>query len=351
MEKRYKFETEFCKQETVNGEPVGIFRGLASTFDVDTDGDRIAKQAFDRTIAESKRENIKIIMRWMHIRTEVIGGFPASKIEITPKGLFVEGEANLKVQKGSETFSLIKQDVIRTMSINFSIVDQMFNTNENVRDILDLDLVEISPVDKPANKGAVITEVKSVTPFLDLPLASEDRQWDADQAIQRVKRFTDSTDAPSRAYRRAFLWFDGENADSFGAYKLPYTDVIDGQLKAVPRGLFAAAGALQGARGGVNIPENEAERVKNNVARYFRKMDRDNPFKSIMTIDEINSMKDINSFLKSLGLSNMERNRLIHNIKKYGVRDALDDLDSQRDVEVMSETLASGLDKILNTLR
>jgi hypothetical protein len=54
--------------------------------------------------------------------------------------------------------------------------------------------------------------------------------------------------------------------------------VIDGKLRAVPRGVMAAGNVMQGARGGVDIPDRDVDRVKSHLAKYYRKMDRTPPW-------------------------------------------------------------------------
>ena len=82
----------------------------------------------------------------------------------------------------------------------------------------------------------------SVTAFQDLPLADRDREWDGDAAEKRVRKWADAQDEPNQKYRDAHVWYDSENKDNFTAYKLLIADVIDGKLKAVPRGIMAAGG-------------------------------------------------------------------------------------------------------------
>ena len=94
----------------------------------------------------------------------------------------------------------------------------------------------------------------TVTTFQDLPLADRDRAWDGDAADKRVRKWADATDEPDAKYRDAHVWYDADNKDEFGAYKLLIADVIDGRLKAVPRGVMAAGNVMQGARGGVDLP-------------------------------------------------------------------------------------------------
>src|SRR3989337_2081711 len=113
----------------------------------------------------------------------------------------------------------------------------------------------------------------AVTSFQDLPMADRDREWDGDAAEKRVRRWADAEDEPNEKYRDAHVWYDADNKDNFTAYKLLIADVIDGRLTAVPRGVMAAGGVLQGARGGVDIPDSDVARVKSHLAKYYKKMD------------------------------------------------------------------------------
>ena len=65
---------------------------------------------------------------------------------------------------------------------------------------------------------------------------------------------------------------DNERASNFTAYKLLIADVIDGKLKVVPRGVMAAGGIMNGARGGVDLPKGDIDRVKSHLAKYYEKM-------------------------------------------------------------------------------
>jgi hypothetical protein len=118
----------------------------------------------------------------------------------------------------------------------------------------------------------------SVTSFQDLPLADRDREWHGAAAEKRVRAWADAEDEPNQKYRDAHLWYDGDKKQNFTAYKLLVADVIDGKLVAVPRGIMAAAGVLDGARGGVDLPAADVDRVKSHLAKYYKKMDETPPW-------------------------------------------------------------------------
>jgi hypothetical protein len=123
---------------------------------------------------------------------------------------------------------------------------------------------------------------KTVTPWSRLPkqFAPQDRRWDARAATNRWRPASGSTDVPNTRYKDNFLWYDAANKDNYGAYKLPIGDIVDGKHLAVPRAIFAARAAIDGARGGVDIPDSDVAGVKRNISRYYVAMGLDDPYKS-----------------------------------------------------------------------
>jgi hypothetical protein len=112
----------------------------------------------------------------------------------------------------------------------------------------------------------------TVTKFQDLPVADRDQEWDGDAAEKRVREWAGAEDGPNAKYRDAHVWYDGDKPDNFTSYKLLVADVVDGRLKVVPRGLQTAGTVMQGGRGGANLPEDEIPRIKDHLAKYYRKM-------------------------------------------------------------------------------
>lgn len=118
----------------------------------------------------------------------------------------------------------------------------------------------------------------AVTSFQDLPMADRDREWDGAAAERRVREWAGAQDEPNEKYRDAHVWYDADKKGNFTAYKLLIADVVDGRLKAVPRGVMAAGNVMQGSRGGVDLLERDIDRVKSHLAKYYAKMDDTAPW-------------------------------------------------------------------------
>ena len=118
----------------------------------------------------------------------------------------------------------------------------------------------------------------AVTAFRDLPLADPDHDWDGSAAEKRVREWAEAQDEPNEKYRDAHVWDDAEKKENFTAYKLLICDVINGKLVVVPRAVMAAGGVMEGARGGVDIPRSDVDRVKSHLAKYYAKIGDEAPW-------------------------------------------------------------------------
>lgn len=111
-----------------------------------------------------------------------------------------------------------------------------------------------------------------------MPVADNDPAWDGQAAADRVAAWAgvdaaDAGDAEWEKYARAFLWQDPDaDPHTKGAYKLGVADVIDGELRIVPKAVYAVAGVLNGARGGTDIPEADQTRLKGVVSDLYDKL-------------------------------------------------------------------------------
>jgi hypothetical protein len=108
-----------------------------------------------------------------------------------------------------------------------------------------------------------LTETMGASGSTSLPLSDQGTSWDAGAAAKSLE----DADLP-----KAFFWRDPDgDANAKSSYKLGFAQRVDGTLTAIWRGVVAAAGALQGARGGVQIPDGDVAAVKAKVASYYTK--------------------------------------------------------------------------------
>jgi len=133
----------------------GFFSGYASVFNgVDAYGDTVIPGAYKSTIEMRKRP---VQMRWNHFG-EVIGKW--LDIRETEKGLWVEGELTPGHSKAEDVYASLKHGAISGLSIGYRPVKSFPNETGGL-DLHEIDLVEISVVESPADLAAQIGDIKS----------------------------------------------------------------------------------------------------------------------------------------------------------------------------------------------
>ena len=342
--------------------------GFANTFDIDLGDDRTVRGSFLESIAELEAKaqpavdrqgnptKFKALMPalWQHdsrtpvgvhveLREEDGGLFSHS---IYPKeDTFVSGRIMPQVRVGS----VRKQSIgYIPRKVSFEDID-----GSQIRNLEIISLMEASLVTFPMNTGASITDFKVATSFQNLPLADRTRPWDSGQALSRVRDFTGSEDAPASDYKRAFFWWDEAAGELFGSYKLPFVDVIDGRLVAVPRGIFAAAAAMAGARGGVEIPDQDRPGVISHINRYYEKMDLESPFErdgKCFRLDDFAAVNDpavLEKLFRDGVKLSRSRAKELSSIVVAACGQKSDD-EGQRDAD---EKIADALDKLLTKIK
>lgn len=121
-------------------------------------------------------------------------------------------------------------------------------------------------------QSAMVASVRTAG-WSDMPVAEADHMWDGQAASDRV--FDWATDSEGNTdwdrYAKAFLWQDPDaDPETKGAYGLGVADVVDGELRLIPKGVYAVAGVLNGARGGADIPEASQDDLKGVVRGIYK---------------------------------------------------------------------------------
>jgi hypothetical protein len=145
-----------------------------------------------------------------------------------------------------------------------------------------LDPMAVDPVPDQAFPAYAAEDVAAFSVrtegWSSMPIADPGTAWDGTAAANRVFTWAGGPDSVSWSkYARAFLRKDDSaNPETRGAYGFGIADVIGGTLTIVPKGVFAAAAAVQGARTG-KTPQ-DADGMKSVLRGIYGRMDKPAPF-------------------------------------------------------------------------
>jgi len=151
----------------------GFFSGYGAVFgNIDWYNDIILPGAFKNTLAQWSGKSKFPPVLWNHSINEPIGVY--TKLIEDEKGLYVEGRLLVDdVPKAKSTHALLKAGAIDGLSIGYRTVKSAYNENTDIRELIELDLSEISIVTTPANEHSLVTSVKSKLEDGELPTLPE----------------------------------------------------------------------------------------------------------------------------------------------------------------------------------
>lgn len=268
----------------VDDDEEGVINGIASVADLkDLHGEVIDPGAFTKHL--SKQNKVQFLAD--HDTRNRIG---IAEMEEQGLKLKMKGMLNMAKQLAVDTLSDVKFSIKHKLPLGLSIGFETLKDEvmDGVRHLKEIKLWEVSVVTFPANPKARVQSAKSlegkaVVPFQDFPLADRARPFSKPKADRRVREWAGAEDGLISAaiwnkYAKCFVWWDKENPDKFSSYKLLITDIVDDKKTAIPRAIFAAAAVVQGARGGLDVPNSDLPGIKAHLTKYFDKMDLDAPF-------------------------------------------------------------------------
>jgi len=251
----------------------GSFSGYLSVFgNLDSYKDIVEPGAFQKTINDARGRGGKYLfpVLWQHDPSEPIGGFLEMRED--RKGLWVRGQLDLDTEKGKRAYSGLQKGYLDGLSIGYDTIKQKYAGE--IRHLLEVRMWEGSIVTFPANPDTRVVGVKTACGSTSFPLASRDTAWDAAKARSQYQTW--ATDAqgelvPSKLKQVHFYVDESADPKTIGAYGLPFCYIADGSPQAVPKGVQAVAGVLQGARGAGSYGSDE-DTIKAKVASYYNKM-------------------------------------------------------------------------------
>lgn len=142
---RLGYDVLDSKFELKELDDTGRIKGYAAVFgNEDKGGDIIEPGAFTKTIQETGGQ---VPILWQHDRYEPIG--VSHSLEQDRKGLLIDGQLNMDVQRAREARSLLNQKALQGLSIGYQTVKHAYDGP--VRRLKELALKEFSPVVFPMN--------------------------------------------------------------------------------------------------------------------------------------------------------------------------------------------------------
>jgi HK97 family phage prohead protease len=150
----FPFEMKQAPDET------GVFAGYGAVFgNVDLGRDVIAPGAFSESLTKWAAKGKLPRMFWQHNSRQPIGKWTEMKED--GYGLFCRGRLTKGVQCADEAYLLMLDEALDGLSIGYQTVDDQYDATLNVRKLLKLDLMEVSPVSIGMNPEALISQVKA----------------------------------------------------------------------------------------------------------------------------------------------------------------------------------------------
>ena len=290
---------EIVKDAEKDEEYIGYFEGIASTPQIDLEGDAFTVDVL--------RENVERIKG----KPILFGHGRDPKLRDTPVGKILDAWMDggvLKIKAGiykkfKDIWEKIKNGVLRGLSIG-GIAKKIKRETVNV--IEDAEINEVSLAPKPVNPSAqiyhvfgksfkvedgVLTVVEERAEKLekggeseageerfekvdlDLPIVKRAR-WDGDAAAKRIFKWAEREDGTIDKSKagKLFLIVRGDGKQR-GDYAWPVGDIVDGKPVLVSSGIITAIKYASGARGvAERVPEKELKRVRSLLEKLVAKM-------------------------------------------------------------------------------
>lgn len=301
-----------------DGQEDNVLRFVISTNTVDRYGDTIDAKGWD---TKNYERNPVVLWAHNHSMPPVAQALKvwAEDNQLMADALFTPEEV---YAFGHTVYLLHKGNFLRATSVGFLPTKwQLVDTDERMGyNFLEQELLEFSSVPIPANPEALQLAAKSgikISPVVDWcsevlddpskhsPIKSMvESLWKSSgrPTLVTMKSIDDPTvgeiDRGAISYSQAHsggtsvsdgdwdaakevaaaevsdlkvmcAWVDSEDSDNKSAYKLPHHKAGEGHPM-VKAGLYAAMAALNGARGGVNIPDDDRKGVYNHLAKHYR---------------------------------------------------------------------------------
>ena len=285
-----------------------LIEGIASSTSIDSHGTEMARNALQRMAKQIKSgvpilpshasHNANGIGEWDEVIGRTVGSDIVAERNVKNAADKSEQQYLLKVR------SVLYKDEPKTQALlrrlgrgepigqsiggwfeDVEVIEQDGNIQRVIVNDVTLDHIAITRA--PSNPDSInlmtlsmrsklqdMVQERKAMPAAKFPLADMEMKWDwSTEAANEVLG-----DPPDwKRYAKAHLYVDPEKSETKSGYKLPVAKMIDGKLTLVFRGVVAAMSALNGARGGVDVPDSEREKIYKTLERYYKMFDKEPP--------------------------------------------------------------------------
>lgn len=264
----------------------GIYEAMITTEVVDRDDEIML---VDGARLDNYLKNPIVLFGHNYTTAEAVVGRTLEINKISNKGIRARFQFADEV---SEQAALVKRlwagGFLNAVSIGFVPYQHEYRDidGKNVRVYTDWELLEFSIVPVPANQEALRMALKALeekraekraVPYADHGISYDD--WDAPALGDFTDESMEALDDDEKMRIAAhFAWSANLPPMKYEDLKLPHHAATRrGVGKAVWRGVTAAMAALFGARGGVNIPQNDIPDVYDHLAKHYRQFGQEPP--------------------------------------------------------------------------
>ncbi|HLY04261.1 MAG TPA: HK97 family phage prohead protease [Rhizomicrobium sp.] len=220
------------------------------------------------------------IVLWQHDPEHPVGN--AEALTVSPENI----TARVKfapvgtTRKADETRGLVKNGIVRAVSIGFEPLDGEPLDPKKPRGgqrFTKWELLECSFVSVPADTGAVVTarangeremadEDWKVGTSRNLPIEDSDA-WDGGEAEASIFKWAGGDDFDGAKARKGFLFYNANKPKERSSYKDPIAHVVDGRL-VVPKGAIRAAASRLPQ---TDVPEGAKKKAQAVLDHYKEK--------------------------------------------------------------------------------
>jgi HK97 family phage prohead protease len=153
-------------EATVTATDEGTFTALASAYSTDRQGERVVPGAFGETIRRWQESGKDLPLAWDHGRdaADIIGSVDPESMRETDAGLYVEGRLDLEYSElAREAWRSVKAGRVG-LSFGYLVEEEQVGP-DGAKELLAVDIFEVTLTSTPANGDTKILSAKSMPPI------------------------------------------------------------------------------------------------------------------------------------------------------------------------------------------